>query len=113
MEQPTASTDTQTLIMDLMAKKRSAIQLHGPKLHPGLPLTTTLQSLFVGLRYSTEDTMGGTPEMLMYASRMSFQLLAARCFLAELSSAILLDLALMGNTSSSQVKLNYEIIIDD
>ena len=104
MEQATALTETQSGIQD------SATQT--AMVHLGLPLTMALQSSFKGLSYSTGQvetygrTMGNGPETLMCASQMSFQLLAARCFLAEPSSANLLDLALMGNTSSSQVKSN-------
>ena len=85
-----------------MATRQSARQT--TTLHPGLPLTTTLQSPSKGLRYSTDLSLGGELEMLMSASRMNFRPLEARCSLAEPSLAILLDLALMGNTSSSQVK---------
>ena len=75
-------------------------------LHPGLPLTTAPQSPSTGLRSSPDViAVASELEMLMSASRMSFRPLQARCFLAEPSLAILLDLALMGNISSSQVKL--------
>ena len=96
-----------------MSVGQSATQI--PTLHPGLPLTMALRSPSTGLRFSTEKiAVGNELEMLMSASRMSFRPLEARCSLAEPSLAILLDLALlMGNTSSSQVKLNCEIIIAD
>ena len=77
----------------------------GENLHPGSPLTTAQESLLKGLRYSTEQTAVEIElEMLTFALRMSFQLLAIRCFLAAPSSANLLDLAQMDNTLSSQVK---------
>ena len=112
LEQPTVLTvRSEMLIMVLMASGQSAIQT--TRLHPGLPLTMALSSLSNGLKYSTGQHMDRELEMSMSASRMSFRPLEARCSLAEPSLAILLDLALMGNTSSSQVKLNCDIIIDD
>ena len=57
--------------------------------------------------------MEGELEMLRFASQTSSQVLAARCFLAATSLAVLLDLPLMGNTLSSQVKSNCEMIIPD
>ena len=85
------------------------------RLHHGLPLTTILQSPFKGLRYSTEAiAVGSELEMLKFASRKNFsQLLAAKCFLAATFLAVLLDLLLLGNTLSSQVKSNCEIVIAD
>ena len=77
----------------------------GETLHPGSPLTTAQESLLKGLSYSTEQTaVENELEMSMSAFRTSFQLLAAKCFLAAPSSAILLDLPLLDNTLSSQVK---------
>ena len=102
LEQATVSMETQTPIVDLMAVLQSATQT--ATLHLGLPLTTALQSPFKGLRYSTEEELGSELEMLTSASQTCFQLLAAKCFLAAPSSAILLDLPLMDNTLSSQVK---------
>ena len=111
LEQATVST-VRSPLMQYMAVGQSATQI--PTLHPGLPLTTAPQSPSTGLRSSTDKIAVGIElEMSMSASRMSFRPLQARCSLAEPSLAILLDLALMGNTSSSQVKLNCEIIIDD
>ena len=117
-KQPTVSTVTSTLMVPctihgMMAMPgQSATQK--TTLDPGLPLTTALRSPFKGLRYSTDKiAVGHELKMLMFASRMSFRPLEARCSLAAPFLAILLDLALMGNTSSSQVKLNCEIIIDD
>ena len=110
-EQPTVLTETQTLIKDLTAIGQSASHLLVQ--NPGLLLTMALQSPFKGLKYSTEVLMGGELEMLRCASQTSSQLLAARCFLAATSLAVLLDLPLMGNTLSSQVKSNCEMIISD
>ena len=109
MEQPTVLTVRSR--WDHMAVGQSATQI--TTLHPGLPLTTVLQSLFKGLIYSTEVLMEGELEMLRCASQTSSQLLAARCFLAATSLAVLLDLPLMGNTLSSQVKSNCDLIIPD
>ena len=72
---------------------------------PGSPSTTAQQSVLEGLSFSIEVTAVGLErETLMFALRMSFQLLAApRCFLAAACLAILLGLPLTGNTSSYQV----------
>ena len=111
LEQATVLTETPILIKDLTAIGQSASHL--VKQNPGLQLTTALQSPFKGLIYSTEVLMEGELEMLRSASQTSSQLLAARCFLAATSLAVLLDLPLMGNTLSSQVKSNCDLIIPD
>ena len=117
-KRPTVSTVTSTLMVPctihgLMAMPRqSATQK--TTLDPGLPLTTKLWSPFKGLRYSTEAiAVGSELEMLKFASRTSSQLLAAKCSLAATTLAVLLDLLLLGNTLSSQVKSNCEIVIAD
>ena len=105
-------TETQTLIKDLTAFTQSV--KHVVTQNPGLLLTMAHQSPFKGLRYSTEViVVGGELEMLRSASQMSSQLLAAKCFLAATFLAVLLDLLLLGNTLSSQVKSNCEIVIAD
>ena len=116
MKQATVLMET-LVVEDRMANIHSVTQTtvrETTTLHPGSPLITAQESLLKGLSYSTEQTaVENELEMSMSAFRTSFQLLAAKCFLAAPSLAILLDLALMGNTSSSQVKLNYKIIIVD
>ena len=67
-------------------------------LHPGLPLTMAHQSPLKGSRYSTEEQVGGEPEMLRFASQTVFQLPEAGCFLVASYLAALLDLQLMDNT---------------
>ena len=111
LEQPTVLTELQTLIKDLTAITQSVT--HVVTKNHGLQLTMALQSPFRGLKYSTEVLMEGELEMLRFASQTSSQVLAARCFLAATSLAVLLDLPLMGNTLSSQVKSNCEMIITD
>ena len=120
LEQATVSTESPTLIGKLRHGeddgRQSATHLVGLLTkNPGLPLTTALQSPFKGLRYSTEAiAVGRELEMLKFASRKNFsQLLAAKCFLAATFLAVLLDLLLLGNTLSSQVKSNCEIVIAD
>ena len=84
-------------------------------LAPGLPSTTTLQSRSKGLISSTEIQTETEQKTLMCASQTSFQLLPTRCSLGVLSLATLLDLALMGNISSSQVRLfnHCQLVIPD
>ena len=120
LEQATVSTESRTLIGKLRHGeddgRHSATHLAVlVTKNPGLPLTTALQSLFKGLRYSTEAiAVGSELEMLKFASRKNFsQLLAAKCFLVATFLAVLLDLLLLGNTLSSQVKSNCEIVIAD
>ena len=74
------------------------------KLNPGWPSTTAKKSQLKELSFSTDVTaVGIEPEMLTSVFLTSFQLLAARCFLAATSLAILQDLAMMANTLSYQV----------
>ena len=119
LEQATVSTESRTLIGKLRHGeddgRHSATHLAVlVTKNPGLPLTTALQSPFKGLRYSTEAiAVGSELEMLKSASRTSSQLLAAKCSLAATTLAVLLDLLLLGNTLSSQVKSNCEIVIAD
>merc|ERR1719339_186925 len=102
MEQPTVLTEKQFQWPHCQTVESAT---HTMMLHPGSPLTTAQESLLKGLRYSTEMAiMEIELEMLTSAFRMNFQLLATRCFLAAPSLAILLDLALMDNTLSSQAK---------
>ena len=88
-------TETQALIL-VVAITICATQTKS--VHPGLPLTTALQSPLEGLRFSTEDLLDREPGMLRFGSQTRFQLLEAGCLLEAPSLAVLQDLPRMGNT---------------
>ena len=80
--------------------------------HPGLQLTMALQSQSKGWRSLTEEiVVDGGLTTLTCASQTSFLLQPTRCSLGALFWATLLDLLLMENISSSQVKCFLMIIV--
>ena len=92
---------------------RATCATHTTNVHPDLPSTTAVRWLSKGWRSSTEKVAAEIElRMLMYVSQTSFQLLAVRCSLEVFFLATLLDLALMGNILSSQVKC-YVLLIKD
>ena len=88
--------------MDLLSMKTAKLAncvTQNLMLHPGLPFTTTLQSLSKGSSFSTElIAVGSEQKTCRFAFQTNFQVLAPRCSLVAPSLVVLMDPPPMGNT---------------